>query len=43
MDKPAILEAFENGEYYDYLDQLYETIDHEKHEEEILGDNKNVY
>lgn len=36
QDKPTILQAAEDGELYDYLEGVYEMIDHEKHEKEVI-------
>lgn len=33
--KPKILQLKQAGEYFDYIDDLYESIDYEKHYEEI--------
>jgi hypothetical protein len=36
---PNILKSFREGEGFDYLDQCYESIDYEKHEEFVKNGN----
>ena len=38
MEKSNILELKKKGEYQEYIEQTYETIDHEKHEEFIKNE-----
>jgi hypothetical protein len=40
MTIPNILSAFRNGEGFDYLDQEYETIDYEKHNQYVEENEK---
>ena len=38
MKIPHILQSFRNGEGFDYLDECYESIDYDKHEEFIRNE-----
>ena len=38
MEKSNILELKKKGEYQEYIEQTYETIDQEKHEEFIKNE-----
>ena len=40
--KPKILKLKESGEYFDYLEDLYESIDYDKHYEELKNGSKTI-